>query len=200
MKSLPILSLVALIALSGCGNDSAPRPDAAGEASPSAAKPPATEAATETAAAIAIASEAKLTSSAPISTEGATSLNKDCNVEGVDGALFAAEGLTINGKGTHEISGWVVDAKNRTVPQDLKLIVAGVGNTAGVWTNQAPMWIERKGVAETRGYGPEINNSGFSFKVDTSILPAGSYHVYVMSSGKAGLLICDPGRQLKIAP
>ena len=106
--------------------------------------------------------------------------------------------LTIQGKGTHEISGWVVDAKNRAVPQDLKLIVAGVGKTSGVWSNQAPMWIERKGVAETRGYGAELNNSGFSFKVDTSVLPAGSYHVYVMSAGKTGLLICDPGRQLNI--
>jgi hypothetical protein len=194
MKSLPIASFVALIALSGCGNDSAPRPNAASEVSPSAAKPPATEAAAS------IAREAKLTSSPPVSTDGAISLNKDCNVEGVDGALFTAEGLTIQGKGTHEISGWVVDAKNRVIPQDLKLIVAGVGSTAGVWTNQAPMWIERKGVAETRGYGPELNNSGFAFKVDTSILPAGSYHVYVMSPGKTGLLVCDPGRQLNIAP
>jgi hypothetical protein len=194
MKLLPVISFVALIALSGCGNDSTPNPGATGQVSPSAAKPPASD------AAAAIAGETKLASSPPVSTVGATSLNKDCNVEGVDGALFTAEALTIKSRGTHEISGWVVDVKNRAVPQNLKLIVAGVGKTAGVWTNQAPMSIERKGVAETRGYGPEVNNSGFSFKVDTSVLPAGSYHVYVMSAGKTGLLVCDPGRQMNIAP
>ena len=132
--------------------------------------------------------------------EGAVSLNKDCNVEGIDGTLFDAKALTIQRHGVHEISGWVVDADSRTIPQDLRLVVAGLGNTAGVWTNQAPTWIERKGVAENRGYGPELNNSGFSFKVDTSKLAAGTYHVYVMSLATKRLLVCDPGRQLTLSP
>ncbi len=192
MKSFPILSFVALLSLAGCGNDGATPQSEAPPAS--AAKP------TSQQSAAAASTEMRLTSTGPVSTDGAVSLNSDCNVEGVDGALFTAQGLTINGKGTHDISGWVVDAKNRTVPQNLKLIIAGVGTTSGSWSNLAPTWIDRKGVAETRGYGPELNNSGFSFKVDTSVLAAGAYHVYVMSSGKTGLLVCDPGRQLTIAP
>ena len=61
-----------------------------------------------------------------------------------------------------------------------------------------PRWIERKGVAETRGYNAELNNSGFSFKVDTSELPAGSYHAYVISNAD-GVAICDPGRQITLS-
>lgn len=190
MKSLSVLSFVALIALAGCGNDNAtPQP---ADAAPTSAAPAAADVASP------IAAGAQLASSEPVSTEGAVSLNDDCNVEGVDGTLFTADELSISRQGTHEISGWVVDAKNRAIPAGLKLVVAGVGNTAGVWTNQAPTWIERKGVAETRGYGPELYNSGFSFKVDTSAIPAGAYHVYVMSSGANGLQVCDPGRQVTI--
>lgn len=188
MKFLSALFFLAIGALAGCGNDSDPRPPADVAAGSGSTTAPV------------LTSEAKLTSSEPVSIEGGASLIKSCNVEGVDGALFAAEALTIPRKGTHEISGWVVDADNRSVPQDLKLILAGVGVTGGTWTNQTPVWVERKGVAETRGYGPELNNSGFSFTVDTSVVPAGTYHVYVISSGTKGLVVCDPGRQLTLTP
>ncbi|MEO6384464.1 MAG: hypothetical protein ABIO30_08410, partial [Thermomonas sp.] len=143
--------------------------------------------------------EKQLARSGPVSTEGAASLNEDCNLEGVDGVLFTTDGATIARYGTHEISGWVVDAKHHTIPQDLRLVVAGVGTLTDVWTNRSPTWIERKGVADSRGYGPELHNSGFSFQIDTSPLPAGVYHVYVISAGAKGLLVCDPGRQVTIA-
>lgn len=188
MKISSVMCIIVLSALAGCGNDNDPQPtEETASVSTATATP-------------VVSTETQLASSEPISTEGAVSLNKDCNVEGIDGALFDAQALTIQRHGVHEISGWVVDADNRTIPQDLRLVVAGLGNTVGVWTNQAPTWIERKGVAQNRGYGPELNNSGFSFKVDTGKLAAGTYHVYVMSSATKRLLVCDPGRQLTLSP
>ena len=139
-----------------------------------------------------------LVSSEPVSTEDAVVLNEHCNIEGIDNRLFEAAALNVDRAGAHEISGWIVNAPAGAIPKNLNLVVNGVGKTAGVWTSGAVTMIERKGVAETRGYPAELANSGFSFKVDTNVLPAGKYHVYVIAADEKGSVICDPGRQIDL--
>lgn len=184
MKSLSVFPILTVLVLGGCGSDSGTNAPPAGAPQAMGATVPARSADLPSG----------LVSSAPVSTEGAVSLNQDCNVEGIDGKLFTTDIFSMTRRGTHEISGWVVDAKHHVIPKDLQLVVAGVGATTGAWTSHSPVWIDRKGVAETRGYGAELNSSGFAFKVDTSAVPLGSYHVYVISSGTNGAVMCDPGR------
>ena len=185
-----LLFAALVITLAGCGNDAAPSTagTSAGEPLPEpvpdtlAGPPPAP----------------KLVSASPVSTEGATGLNDDCNLEGVDGDLFKSASLTVPQGGTREIGGWLVDKAGKMIPTNLQLVVAGVGATAGVFISDAATWVDRAGVAETRGYGPELAKSGFLFKVDMADVPAGTYHVYVMGDGAAGKVVCDPGRQLVV--
>lgn len=140
----------------------------------------------------------KLVASTPVSLEGATGVNDDCNIEGIDGNLYTSASLTIPKGGTHEFGGWIVDKAGKTIPTNLKLMVSGVGNTSGVYTSDAVTWVDRAGVAETRGYGAELAKSGFSFKVDTSDLAPGTYHAFVVGDGTSGKVVCDPGRQVVI--
>lgn len=184
-----LLFAALVVSLAGCGNDAVtPAGSTAAEPLPEpvpdtlAGPPPAP----------------KLMAASPVSTEGSTGLNDDCNVEGVSGELFSSESVTVPQGGTREFGGWIVDKAGNMIPTNLQLIVAGVGDTPGVFTSDAATFVDRAGVAETRGYGPELAKSGFTFNVDTADVPAGTYHVYVMGDGASGKVICDPGRQLVV--
>ncbi|MEO6155420.1 MAG: hypothetical protein ABIP16_06810, partial [Thermomonas sp.] len=83
MKILAALSCVVLTALAGCGNDGA-------SSSPAQPTPGSTSAYSPQ-----LPNEKQLARSGPVSTEGAASLNEDCNLEGVDGVLFTTDGATI---------------------------------------------------------------------------------------------------------
>ena len=69
MKISSVMCIVVLSALAGCGNDNDPRP---------------TEGTAAVSAIPVVSTETQLATSEPISMEGAVSLNKDCNVEGID--------------------------------------------------------------------------------------------------------------------
>jgi len=187
MKYCVVISGLLVSSLAGC-SDPGTAPVAKTE--PTTTAPAAAAAVVPTARA--------LVSSQPVSTEGAVGLNQDCNIEGVDGRLFETAALEVARTGVHEFTGWIVNAPAGAIPKNLKLVVNGVAETSGVWTSEAVTMIERKGVAETRGYPAELANSGFSFKVDISALPVGKYHVFVMAADEKGLMTCDPGRQIEL--
>jgi len=185
-----LLFAALVVSLAGCGNDATAPTTSTPAAAPLPEPVPDTLAGPPPAP--------KLAASAPVSTEGATGLNDDCNLEGVDGKLFSSASLTVPQGGTREFGGWIVDKAGKMIPTKLQLVVAGVGATSGLFTSDAATWIDRAGVAETRGYGADLAKSGFMFKVDTTDVPAGTYHVYVMGDGAAGKVVCDPGRQLVV--
>lgn len=180
------------LALAGCGNDadppattaSAPGPQSGADGSPGPGP----------------ASAPKLVASEPasVSIEGATGVNDDCNIEGVDRQLFTSATVTVPQGGTHAFAGWIVDKAGNAIPTRLKLVVTGVGSTSGLFTTESVTWVDRAGVSETRGYGPELNKSGFVFNVDTTDVPAGRYHIFVTGAGATGAVVCDPGRQIVI--
>lgn len=189
----PLLIAAMAATLAACGADAPPpaAPTGTGAVAPTAEPVPDTLSGPPPAP--------RLAASAPISLEGSTGVNDDCNVEGIDGKLFTDASLSFPKGGTREIGGWIVDKAGKAIPTNLTLVVAGVGSTSGVFTSTAATWLDRAGVAETRGYGPELARSGFSFKVDTADVPAGTYHVFVVGDAAAGnKLVCDPGRQLVI--
>lgn len=187
----PLLLAALVAALVACGTDA---PSPAASSTPAAAAMP--DPVPDTLAGPPPAP--KLVAAAPLSTEGATGLNDDCNIEGVDGKLFTSDTLTIAKGGTHEFGGWIVDKAGKTIPTGLKLVVVGVGETSGLFTSDVVTWIDRAGVAETRGYGAELAKSGFAFQVDTADVPAGRYHTFVVGNGATGQVVCDPGRQIVI--
>ena len=139
-----------------------------------------------------------LVRSEPISTDGAPNFTDNCNLEGVDGILFTGEQLVVSKATKHEISGWLINPQEKTVGNDLKLVIAGVGTTPDVWTSQLVNRIERAGVAQTRGYSADLTNSGFSFEVNLGELVNGEYHVFVVMANAGGVALCDPGRQIKV--
>lgn len=180
------------VALAGCGNDADP---------PAATAPaPGPQSAADGSLGSGPAAAPKLVASAPasVSIEGATGVNDDCNIEGVDRQLFTSPTVTVPKGGTHAFAGWIVDKAGNVVPTGLKLVVTGVGSTSGLFTSEAVTWVDRAGVGQTRGYGPELNKSGFVFNVDTADVPAGRYHVFVTGAGATGTVVCDPGRQVVI--
>lgn len=191
IRPTSVLALALTLALAGCGNDQAGLPAPA--ATPAADQPaPAPSQPT----AVAPAAAASLVASDPVQTQGAASLNSDCNVEGVDGVLFEGQALPL-AKGEHHVTGWIVDSRTKTVPAELRLAVTGVGDTKGTWLANTPKRIARQGVVETRGYDAAVLENGFDFTIDSSQLPAGTYHVFVVTQS-GGLAVCDPGRQVVI--
>lgn len=189
MKKPFAFSLICMGMLAACQPE-APQEPAKAESSPSqveSAMPP-----------VVVKSEFALMKSEPIATEGVPNFSQDCNLEGVDGILFTSDQIVVSKSTQHEISGWLVNPLEKSLGNDLKLVIAGVGTTPGFWTSQSVSRIERAGVAKTRAYAPELTNSGFSFTVDMKELVNGEYHVYVMLANAGGNAVCDPGRQIKV--
>lgn len=189
MKKTFVTSFLCIGLLSACQPETAQTPVVAdtqpvAEAAPAPVAP--------------VAQEVSLVKAEPISTDGAPNFNENCNIEGVDGILFVGDQIVVSKATKHEISGWLINPLEKTTGTDLKLVIAGVGATSGVWTSELVTRIERAGVAETRAYSSDLVNSGFSFNVDMGQLVNGEYHVYVMLANAGGVAICDPGRQIKV--
>ena len=189
MKKSFVFGLLSLGVLSACQPETAPEP-VKSETSPTQIEP--------AAAPVIIAPQYALTKSAPISTDGAPNFSQDCNLEGVDGILFSGDQIVISKSTKHDITGWLINPVEKSLGNDLRLVIAGVGTTPDVWTSQLATRVDRAGVAETRSYGPELANSGFSFTTDLHELVNGEYHVFVTLSNAGGLAVCDPGRQIKV--
>lgn len=194
MKKLFFPALVCIVALSACQQETtvAPAAPVSAEVAPASLEPSAVS------TTMAVESNYALTRSAPISTDGLSNFTIDCNLEGVDGILFTGEELVVSKINTHEITGWLINPQEKTTGNNLKLVIAGVGEIPDVWTSVKGTRIERAGVAETRGYTADLTDSGFSFKVELGQLVNGNYHVYVMMDNTGTRAICDPGRQIKV--
>jgi hypothetical protein len=191
MKKTFALSLICAGLLSACQPESTSAPEPVqSETSPTEVAP--------VEAPVMVSPQAALIKAVPISTDGVPNFSQDCNIEGVDGILFTGDQLVISKSTKHEITGWLINPLEKTLGNNLKLVIAGVGNTPDVWTSEVATRIDRAGVAETRAYAPELANSGFSFSVDMNAVATGEYHVFVMLANGGSVAMCDPGRQIKV--
>jgi hypothetical protein len=129
----------------------------------------------------------------PMPLIGALALRSDCNMESINGQPFLGEPYKLAPSGTMEIRGWVLDIPNNAVPEQVFVRAASQeGNR--VWYAPVSLSVERADVAALRGGSESYRRSGYSAKIKTAALPAGSYRLQVIYATKTEKAICDNGR------
>lgn len=122
---------------------------------------------------------------------------RECNLERVNGTVFAGAPVTVARNASVVLSGWVADVQGGNVPATLDVRLVGSADNRA-WKVQAHTGGRRDDVKALLGGNAAYASPGFAVTLDPSALPPGSYRTYVVFAADSGAKSCDNGRALTL--
>ena len=118
-----------------------------------------------------------------------------CNVEFLGDQAFGASPLVLSAPA--QLRGWLGDGQGAT-PASVELRFANADDAVHA---QLPVRLgePRDDVVSSFPGKPGLANSGFSVAMDPSVLPTGTWHVYLVYTGNGTPKACDNGRSITVA-
>lgn len=117
-----------------------------------------------------------------------------CNIEYVDGKMFATESVTV-GSGAI-VRGWL-GSPDGTLSAPRLVVADDEGGVAGIYPLQ--LGIERPDVASAHPGHPDLERSGFEQALG-ALAGTPPFHLYLLYDSGAETYICDNGRHVVPAP
>lgn len=122
-----------------------------------------------------------------------------CNLERVNGAMFAGTPVPVSKSGSVRLSGWLADVDAKRVPAAFDLRLVNTENQR-VWKLPTRPAGARQDVQALLGGDAAFAAPGYASEFSVGALPEGTYRVYaVLEEGGKGLA-CDNGRSVVVGP
>lgn len=141
----------------------------------------------------------KLMSMKPTSARiaGLTGTSADCNIESMNGQTFDPAVPTASAAETAEVTGWLIDSKQKIVPTN---VLVRVESEAGdkAWEQPVTSWGDRGDIVNARGGVAAYQKSGFNVRLDLGELSPGAYNIYVVYGDEEQQTACGVGRRFSV--
>ena len=126
----------------------------------------------------------------------AASSGKFCNIEALDGVLFAGEPLTV--KGTPTVRGWLGSGEELAISEPSLVIVDESG--AEIARHGLAPGIKRDDVVAAFPGVPGLGNSGFELVLPELPQVPVTYRIHLEYSVSGRKRTCDNGRRISVIP
>jgi hypothetical protein len=120
-----------------------------------------------------------------------------CNLERVNGAMFAGTPIAVSKEAMTSMGGWLADVDAKVVPDVFQLRFV---NGARMWQVDVQATEARADVQKLLGGNPAFAKTGHASEFDLSGLPDGTYHVYTAFAKDGRTYMCDNGRTIVVGP
>jgi hypothetical protein len=123
-------------------------------------------------------------------------IGKSCNIESIDGMMFAADPLPVTGSPV--VRGWLGDEGGRAIASPALVLVDDAGAEATRYA--IVLGIARGDVAAAFPRIQGLGNSGFEFTMPSLPSVKGTYRMHLEYSVAGQMWACDNGRRINTAP
>lgn len=120
-----------------------------------------------------------------------------CNLERVNGAMFADTPVKVSKGAMTSFGGWLADTDGKLVPDTFQLRFV---NGPRAWGADVKPTIVRADVQKLLGGDAAFAKTGHSAEYDLSGLPDGTYRVYTAFKRVGTTYACDNGRAIVVGP
>ena len=128
---------------------------------------------------------------------GLTGKSTDCNIESMNGQTFDPAVPATSADKATEVTGWLIDAKQKVVPTD---VLVRVESEAGdkAWEQAVTSWGDRGDIVTAQGGVAAYQKSGFNVRLDLGDLTPGAYNIYVLYGAEGQQTACGVGRRFTV--